>query len=131
MFLQVIILVDKQYLRIVLPDNFFLHIVQLDNFFHDDSVEIVACDRNYEGINKQVYDGEDVTDNVDNMMEMTTTTMMTISAGKDIKAGNRGVLCPLLTFGMCAVSFQGPAVGRMIMVIRIVMMMMMMTCPPW
>ena len=68
MFLQVIILVDKQYLRIVLPDNFFLHILQLDNFFHDDSVEIVACDHNYEGINNQVY-YDDVTDNVDNTDE--------------------------------------------------------------
>ena len=64
-FLQDIILVDKPYLRIVLPDNFFLHILQLDNFFPDNSVEIVACGHNYEGIDNQVY-GDDVTENVDN-----------------------------------------------------------------
>ena len=45
-----------------------MHILQLDNFFHDDSVEIVACDHNYEGINNQVY-YDDVTDNVDNTDE--------------------------------------------------------------
>ena len=82
---------------------------------------IVTCDHNYDDIDNQVY-GDDVTDDIDN----TTGDDDDNFCGKDIKAGNRGVLCPLLTFGMCAVSFQGPAVGRRIMRIFVGFMMMMM-----